>query len=473
MSDLPNGWAWATLGEIADVRLGRQRSPKNHTGNQMRPYLRAANIGWEGLKLDDVKQMNFTDDEVAVYCLRPGDILLSEASGSASEVGKPAIWKGEIEECCFQNTLIRVRSEHIDSRFLMWFLKGEAVRGAFVQHSRGVGIHHIGVARLAKWSVPIPPLAEQRRIVAALEDHLSRVEAGARLQEGAEVRARSLVKRILVEAVPASIPDHWRQVAVGDAGTVDLGRQRHPDWHSGPNMRPYLRVANVFEDRIDTSDVMEMHFQDDTFERFRLQAGDILLNEGQSPELLGRPAMYRGKPEQVAFTNSLLRFKCGSGIDPEWALLVFRRHVHSGRYLRDMRITTNIAHLSSGRFKKVEFPIPPLQEQKQIVRRVHESLQGVDRLATEVLRMNSRAEHLRRSLLREAFAGRLVAQNPGDEPASVLMERIRAERGSAPKVKRERKARAKAAAPEPEIAADRPLPEPVGRGTQDALDLGL
>lgn len=69
----------------------------------------------------------------------------------------------------------------------------------------------------------------------------------------------------------------------------------------------------------------------------------MLLNEGQTPELLGRPAMYRGEPPGVAFTDSLIRFNAGERVDPEFALLVFRRHMRAGRFKRESRITTNIA----------------------------------------------------------------------------------------------------------------------------------
>lgn len=131
-------------------------------------------------------------------------------------------------------------------------------------------------------------------------------------------------------------------------------------------MHPYLRVANVFEDRIDATDLKEMDFTG-VFERYRLAPGDVLLNEGQSPELLGRPAIYRGHPTAVAFTNTLLRFRAGPEVTPEWALVVFRHYMHSGRFAREARITTNIAHLSSKRFKNVEFPVPPIAEQRQIV----------------------------------------------------------------------------------------------------------
>jgi len=174
------------------------------------------------------------------------------------------------------------------------------------------------------------------------------------------------------------IPAGWRWSTVQDVGRLDLGRQRHPDWHNGPEMRPYLRVANVFEDRIDTSDVKEMDFSGGVFDRYKLNVGDVLLNEGQSPEFLGRPAIYRGIPENVAFTNTLLRFRAGPDVTPEWALIVFRRHMHARRFIRESRITTNIAHLSSSRLKTVEFPVPPLAEQRQIAEFLEDHLSRLD-----------------------------------------------------------------------------------------------
>lgn len=172
-------------------------------------------------------------------------------------------------------------------------------------------------------------------------------------------------------------------------------------------MRPYLRVANVFEDRIDTSDLMEMHWPEGTFERFQLHPGDVLLNEGQSPEWLGRPAIYRGQPADVAFTNSLLRFKASDAVLPEFALLVFRRHMHAGRFSRESRITTNIAHLSASRLKAVEFPIPPLDEQERLVATAGDRLTAVDRLREEIKRAQTCQGVLGMSLLAAAFSGRL------------------------------------------------------------------
>ncbi|ONK12036.1 restriction endonuclease subunit S [Streptomyces sp. MP131-18] len=189
------------LDEVAEVRLGRQRSPKNHSGDQMRSYLRAANVGWDGLRLGDVKKMNFSDTEAEIYRLHPGDILLTEASGSAGEVGKAAIWNGEINDCSFQNTLLRVRaSEAVSPAYLHHFLRHEALRGAFRASTRGVGIHHLGAAKLAAWPVPLPPPGEQSRIVRTIEETSFCVEKLRNTLQGASDRSRSLRKALLDRA---------------------------------------------------------------------------------------------------------------------------------------------------------------------------------------------------------------------------------------------------------------------------------
>ena len=100
--------------------------------------------------------------------------MVNEASGSPSEVGKAAIFDSEIEGCAFQNTLIRVRAHSTDTKYLHLFLTCAALTGAYLKEARGVGIFHLGKTNLAAWPTPIPPIAEQARIVEILEGHLSR-----------------------------------------------------------------------------------------------------------------------------------------------------------------------------------------------------------------------------------------------------------------------------------------------------------
>ena len=165
---LPDSWNWTSIDSTGEVILGRQRSPKNHHGPNMRPYVRAANITWNGWDLSDVKEMNFDDRDFDRFRLNDGDVLVNEGSGSADEVGKPAIWRGEIADCCFQNTLIAVRPLHVTSEYLYYVLLNAAVSRSFVDETRGVNIHHIGRARLAQFPIPLPPKDEQQEIATRL-----------------------------------------------------------------------------------------------------------------------------------------------------------------------------------------------------------------------------------------------------------------------------------------------------------------
>lgn len=227
------------------------------------------------------------------------------------------------------------------------------------------------------------------------------------------------------------LPDSWARVRIDAVGDVQLGRQRAPRHHTGEHMRPYLRVANVYEERIDISDVMEMNFTPDEYHTYILKRGDILLNEGQSAELVGRPAIFNDELPGACFTNTLVRFRAYAGLVlPEYALAVFLYYFHAGVFKRIAKITTNIAHLGAGRFSELALPLPSIEEQSMVVQELDRIRSGIDAIAKEIgTRLQSGAA-LRQSILKSAFSGKLVPQNPNDEPASELLRRIAAERAA-------------------------------------------
>jgi len=483
------------VAEVGAVRLGRQVSPDKHTGRFPTKYIRAANITSAGIDVSDVLEMDFTPAERTVFGLRVGDIVLAEGSGSASQVGRAAIWRGEIPDCCYQNTVLRFRPYAVQSEYALIVFRHKAVSGAFERTARGVGIQHLGASRFSPLPFPLPPLNEQRRIAAEFE------ERRARLRE-AEESLRSALRRTeeqnheilaaavagdLVEAetalarrekrIPGSptvvapsargnkqsslfdrdetgvaraaedlrrlpLPRGWSWVRIDEAGEVKLGRQLSPRQERGPNMRKYLRVANVFEDRIDASDVKEMNFTPEEYEVYRLEPGDVLLNEGQSPELVGRAALYRGEMPDACFQNTLIRFRAAKGVDPAYALIVFRHYLHAGLFRKIAHWSTNIAHLGLQRLAAMPFPLPSISEQRRIVEEATRRLEASAVQESAIRASLTNLVEMEQALLEAAVTGSLVSPDSADEPAEALLRRL----GPPPKESAPR--------PAPETASD-------------------
>ncbi|MEV0391993.1 restriction endonuclease subunit S [Polymorphospora rubra] len=400
---LRTGWATVPLEAVAEVRLGRQRSPKNHAGDDMRPYLRAANVGWRGLRLDDVKEMNFTDKEAKTFSLRDGDIVMSEASGSASEVGKPALWSGEIEDCCFQNTLIRVRSHGIDPRFLLHFLRYEARRGAFVAHARGVGIHHLGSARLAKWPVPVPPPEDQSYIADAMdeveltanavEDRLSAIVAQYD-------RAFDLVVYESLIGPPSDdfdrqasshdanlLPDGWEWQSLDAIADIGSGVTKDTKRQSDTTLPaiPYLRVANVQRNRLDLRDIAEIRVTPERAQQYLLQAGDVLMTEGGDRDKLGRGWIWEDQIPNCIHQNHIFRVRLRSGsLAPK--LLSWYGNTYGRMWFeRNGKQSTNLASLSMSVLKRLPIPVPPAATQPSIVEAIQTRIGLLDRIRERVV----------------------------------------------------------------------------------------
>lgn len=181
LKSLPRGWLWLTAESVGIVQLGRQRSPRNRSKDYPTKYIRAANITEKGLDLDDVLDMNFLPHELSAYRLEKGDLVLSEASGSAKQVGKPAIWDDQIPNCCFQNTVIRHRLYcRDDAIYLLWLYRFLYVSGKFARIAGGVGINHLSAFKFAQIALPLCSVVEQQEIVRLLEERFRAIECRER-----------------------------------------------------------------------------------------------------------------------------------------------------------------------------------------------------------------------------------------------------------------------------------------------------
>ncbi|MFI9207525.1 restriction endonuclease subunit S [Streptomyces sp. NPDC053253] len=158
-----------------------------------------------------------------------------------------------------------------------------------------------------------------------------------------------------------------RWVPVREVGEVRMGKQLSPSSRDAAGQFPYLRVANVLQGRIDYSDVNFMGFSSGERKTYGLKPGDILLNEGQSLDLVGRSAIYGGAEGEYCFQNTLVRFRPCSEVLPSYAQIVFERWLAGGVFASIAKQTTSIAHLGGDRFGSLLFPLRPMSEQRRIV----------------------------------------------------------------------------------------------------------
>ena len=255
---------------------------------------------------------------------------------------------------------------------------------------------------LKEFPIPVPPLAEQERIVKLLDD----ADELRKLRTQADQRTATLIPALFHEIFgdPTRNPKKLPVITMQDAGRVQLGRQRAPKYQSGNFTRPYVRVANVFENRIDVSDLLSMDFNERDFQQYRLEQGDILLNEGQSTELVGRPAMWRGEVPNCCFQNTLLRFQPDRTlISPDYALALCLTYYREGAFARISSKTSNVAHLGAARFASMPFLLPPLALQQAFAAHVAEIRQLEARQAASRQRLDA----LFQSMLHRAFNGEL------------------------------------------------------------------
>jgi type I restriction enzyme S subunit len=358
----------ARLGDVAVSMKNGIYKPAADYADDGVPCLRMYNIDSGSIVWRDIKRMRLSQVELQEYGLREGDLLVNRVN-SRELVGKTACIPASLEPSVFESKNIRVRMD--PAKVLPKFINYQLLaRGR--QHFSGnaqqvVGMASISQRQLADFPIVLTDVEEQRRIVAEIEKQFSRLDEAVANLKHVKANAKRLVGSILVDAMAGRLVSTktaaWRTVRVCEAGNVLLGRQRAPQYLTGRWSRKYLRVANIKDDAIDFSDVETMDFDEAHFAKYRLVPGDVLVSEGQNPELLGQSAMFHGHGEPLCFQKTLHRFRADPAVTtPEFAQIVFRSHVRSGVFRRLGSITTNIGHLTLEKFKAAPFPLPPLAD---------------------------------------------------------------------------------------------------------------
>ena len=208
MSESNGPWPNLPLDALASEMCLGKMLDKNKNRGTLQPYLRNVNVRWLSFDLSDMKEMRFEPGEESRFGLEPGDLVICEGG----EPGRAAVWKGQTDNARIQKALhrVRFRADEYDPKFAAYFLYFGTTTNRFAKHYTGTTIKHLTGKALRQVEFPVPPLAEQRRIVGKIEELFSDLEAGV----AALTRARANLKRyrasVLKAAVEGALTAEWR-----------------------------------------------------------------------------------------------------------------------------------------------------------------------------------------------------------------------------------------------------------------------
>jgi len=204
---LPDGWAWARLGQLGSTSGGLTKNPKRAKHQRRLPYLRVANVYANQLRLEEVKRIGVDDAELSKLRLQAADLLIVEGNGSKDQIGRVAIWDGSIDPCVHQNHLIRFRPvlPILSKWILFWLLSPEGRRLIEVVTSSTSGLYTLSVNKVSDLPIAVPPLAEQLQIVAEVERRLSIADELAAVIHVNLARAAALRASVLRRAFASDL----------------------------------------------------------------------------------------------------------------------------------------------------------------------------------------------------------------------------------------------------------------------------
>ncbi|AVT36484.1 restriction endonuclease subunit S [Plantactinospora sp. BB1] len=469
MNGLPNGWATVPLGEL--VTINPRRFDTTPDDAEVVSVVPMASVEAETGRIDATKGAVFGDiKQRSLTPFQEGDVLFAKVT-PCMENGKVAVARGLIGGRALGSTeLYALRSSGaVDPEYLASFLLQPSVRKDAERHMTGaVGLRRVPRAYLESLLVPLPPLAEQRRIIDILGNHLSVLDSGVAQLSALAVRVNRFRDQVMLAAStgqlnlrsdrvtsfrPASagvddgelppLPEAWKWMRLREIADVVGGITKDSKRQSDPSFVevPYLRVANVQRAYLDLAEVAHIRVAPQKAEKLRLRYGDVLLNEGGDRDKLGRGWIWEDQVPGCIHQNHVFRARISDGVlHPK--LLAWHANGFGRRWFEVNGLqSVNLASISLRKMKEFPVPVPPLVEQASLVELAEKYLSLLDGMEKAIESARRKGVGLRTALLATAFAGRLVPQDPNDEPASELLARIKVERAAVPPKQREARGR--------------------------------
>jgi type I restriction enzyme S subunit len=421
--EIPKGWTIAKLGEIADYYNGRAFKPSEWEKSGL-PIVRIQNLNNEKMKYNYTSRI-FEEK----YKIVRGDLLFAwSASLGVFIWDKGNAWLN-------QHIFKVVPKIVCDKKFLFYTLK--ITIAALYEKTHGSGMVHITKGKFESTAIPLPPLPEQHRIVAKIEELFSSLDKGIESLKTAQAQLKVYRQAVLKWAFEGKLtnpnvkdgelPEGWKWKKISEISNVVRGGSPRPagDPKYYYGTIPFLKVADLTKDNKIYLTTFEHTIKEAGLHKTRQIEPDTLLltNSGAT---LSVPKICRIK---ATINDGIAAFL---NLDKRSLQYLYYYWLSKTKELRTINQGAAQPNLNTEIIKNYKVAIPStFEEQQRIVSEIESRLSVCDKIEESIATALQQAEALRQSILKKAFEGKLVPQDPNDEPASVLLERIKAEREKA------------------------------------------
>ncbi len=395
-------YPWVKLQDIVSETQYGTSQLANENGGRF-PILRMNNITYDGaFSLDDLKWIDLAERDFEKHTVRRGDLLFNRTN-SRELVGKTAVWNRD-DRYAFAGYLIRVRFDEsrVFSGYVSAYLNSSHGKSMlFARAKPSINMSNISASDLLRIEIPLPPLSAQKRIAAILDqaDAIRR----KRRHVQAEVAGLRLSTFYELFGSPFANNHGWIQARIDECGAVQggitLGTRR-----SGYSLQmPYLRVANVYRDRLDLSEVKTIGVTEAEAQRTKLEPGDVLVVEGHgNPDEIGRCAVWDGSISPCLHQNHLIKVHPNmSKVTPNYLSTFLNSPEGRRQLIRAGKTTSGLNTISLSNVRATIVELPPLPIQKQY----EETLQQSSRIGQASQQACIGAGDLFDSLVQRAFRG--------------------------------------------------------------------
>ncbi len=424
-----------SLGELCEkITDGTHHSPVNLPEGTYK-YITAKNIKPWGIDLTSVTYVDEkTHREIYARCdVKKGDVLYVK---DGATTGVAAINSLD-EEFSLLSSVGVLRPGHaITSKYLLYALQEPKTRQAMLDEVSGVAITRLTLAKLKATEIPVAPLPEQARIVAKLDELLSDLDAGVAELEAAQRKLQRYRQSLLRAVVEGRLiqEEDYALTTLQDVVT-EIGQGWSPKCEreaSGGSGWAVMKTTAIQPMAFDGSHCKALPTDLAPRPHLEIASGDLLITRAGPRSRVGVACLVRHTQPKLMLCDKAYRLRCNEElIRPEFLELVLNSPDHL-RQIDEMKsgISDSGVNLTQSRFLALSIPLPPLATQARIVKLMSDTENAIREKLSSIERGLAQSVAQRQNLLRAAFRGELVPQDPRDEPASVLLERLRAERGA-------------------------------------------